>query len=316
MGGNCKAIGRRLALAGGLILAWGWVTCGATLAAEGFWTTGHGYADWYWLDPRCHAEWEFLTLPVGGDSHVAVEAFVCLSMPNGTSPPEMEVRFLITATSDPAARLWVARLSRIQANHDHAMYFGQLFLSRREIGLGSRLTVRLDGAQAAVPVGVHASSVRVSVGPNVGSAPVLATTATGGQGGGLEEVEGAVAAAAVAASLARTLPASDRADAAPFLSPGVYRGTLGWAGPHEMPNGRGLYRVNLRQGEVITVRLETSSPCALYLVDPSGRKVGEVEGSSWLGLEYRAAVSGAWQILITCRSGAPRFPYTLSLGIR
>jgi len=314
MGGNCT-VERRLALAGGLILAWGWLTCGATLAPEGFWTTGQGYADWYWLGPCSRAQWEFLNLPTGGDSHVTLEAFLCLSMPNGGAPSEIVVRFQIRTTSGCASRALVTRLSRVQANHDHAMYFGQVFLSRRDIGLGSRLTVRLDGAQGTIPLGVHPNSVRVRVGPGGSPVPILATATPHGQGGGLDEVVGAVALAGPSASIVRSLPPSEVAADAPFLSPGTYRGTLGW-GPYSVPNGRGLYRVNLRVGEIITVRIETSSPCVLYLLDPSGRTVGEVEGSSWLGLEYRAHIAGAWQVLIACRTGAPRFPYTLTLGIR
>lgn len=314
MGGNCALERRWLAV--GLILAWGWMIWGATLAAEGFWTTGQGYADWYWLDPRGHAQWEFINLPTGGDPHVAIEAFLCLSVPNGSAPSEIEVRFQIGTTSGFASRLWATRLNRIQANHDHAMYFGQVFLPRREIGLGSRLTVRLDGAQGAILMGVHPNSVRVSVGP--GGTPVskAVTVTANGQGGGLEEVVGAVAAAGSSTSIVRSLPPSDAANDAPFLSPGTYRGALGWVGPYDVPNGKGLYRVNLRAGEVITVRIETGSPCALYLLDPSGRKVGEVEGSSWLGLEYRAHTVGAWQVLIVCRESSPRFSYTLTLNIR
>ncbi len=315
MGGNCTAEWRWFAVAGALVLVWGWLTWGATLAAEGFWTTGTGYADWYWLDSRCHAEWEFFTLPASGESSVVVEAFLCLPTANGSPPAEITARFKIHTTSIPAGRLWVARLNRIQTTADHAMYFGQLFLPRREIGLGSRLTVRLDGEQAAIPIGVHPGSVRVAVDPGR-SVPALAAAVSNDVGGPLEAGGPASAVPVHGSAALRTLPPSETVEAAPFLSPGTYRGTLGWTGPYEAPQGKGLYRVHLRAGEVITVRIETGSPCVLTLLDPNGRKVGEIAGSSWLGLEYRAHTSGAWQLLIACPSGGPRFTYTLSLGIR
>lgn len=176
MGGNFTVERRRLALAGGLLLMWGWMALGATHAAEGFWTTGRG-SDWHWLEPRDHARWEFFTLPAGGNPHVAVEAFLCLAVPNGSAPPEIAVRFQIGTAAGPRPRLWVVRMHRIQANEGYAMYFGQLFLCRREIGLGSRLTVRLDGAQSRFSLGVHPGSVRISGG---GGASVGPEAATGG----------------------------------------------------------------------------------------------------------------------------------------
>lgn len=299
----------------GLIGGWGAIGLGATLPAEGFRTTGQGSAGWYWLYPQCQAEWEFHSLPPGVESHVVVEAFVCLSLPNGSAPAEIEVRFQVT-TAAPIGRLWVARLCRIQSTAGHALYFGQLFLSRRELGLGSRLTVRLDGAQAGIPMGVHPNSVRISLGPGGTPAPVPVAAAPDGRGGGWEEVAAATTGSAGAAAPVRALPDSASAASAPFLAPGTYRGTLGWAGPYTEPIGKGVYKVHLRVGQIVTVRIETTSPCTLCLLDPAGRKVGEVTGGSWLGLEYRAHTDGAWQILITCQDGRPRFPYTLTLGIR
>lgn len=76
-----------------------------------------------------------------------------------------------------------------------------------------------------------------------------------------------------------------------------------------------VYRVHLRVGQIVTVRLEASSGCVLVLLDPTGQRVGEIEGS-WVGLEHRAAVAGVWQILVICREGRPQFPYTLTLEIR
>ncbi|SQD92922.1 conserved protein of unknown function [Candidatus Bipolaricaulis anaerobius] len=303
----------KLAVLGGLLGVAGAMGYGMALPAEGFWTSGERYADWYWLNPQCGAQWDFLSLPTGGDSHIAVEAFLCLSLPNGSAPAEIEVRFQI-GTAAERGRLWVARLQRIQWEGGHALYFGQLFLSRREIGLGSRLTVRLDGSQAGIPLGIHPTSVRISVGPGGGLSPVLAAATPNGQGGGQDEVVAAGMATEV--SPTRTLPDSNAAESAPFLAPGTYRGSLGWAGPYATLNGKGVYRVNLRAGEIITVHIETGSPCALSLLDPSGRKVGEIEGSSWLGLEYRAHATGAWQIVLSCREAGSRFPYTLSLEIR
>ena len=314
MGGNQERRTRGgLALLCAALVVGGWTAGGATLAAEGFATTGQGYADWYWLHPQSHAQWDFFGLPGGTGPHIAVEAFLCLALPNGSMPSEIEVRFLVGTGPGQASGLRVARLARVQANEGYALYFGQVFISRREIAVGSRLTVRLDGSTGGLPVGVHPHSVRVTVGPGGGATPAELTVAP--NGGSVEDVHGTLAAPVAAVSV-RTLPDSTEAGAAPFLSPGTYSGSLGWRGPYDTPIGKGVYRVHLRAGEVVTLRVETAAPCLLVLMDPMGRKVGEVEGSSWLGLEYRATTSGAWQIHIVCREGGPRFAYSVTLGIR
>jgi len=302
---------------GGLVVVWGWAALGGAFYAEGFRTTGRGSGDWYWLSPQTHAQWEFFTLPASPDPYVALDAFLCLSQPNGSSPTEIEVRFQIATSTGCVQRTYVARLNRVQANHESALYFGQVFLARRDVGLGSRLTVRLDGAQSRLPLGVHSGSVRVSGG--FAPAPVLAAATEVRQGGGLEEIKGILGPTGSSVGnqhTVRSLPDSTSADGAPYLAPGVYHGELGWPGPYQPMDGKDVYRVNLQVGQVVTLRLESSSGCILYLLDPTGRKVGEVEGSSWLGLEYRAAIAGAWQVLIVCREGGPRFPYTLTLQIR
>ncbi|MFH1609396.1 MAG: hypothetical protein ABID40_02045 [Candidatus Bipolaricaulota bacterium] len=310
----------KVVVLGGLVVAWGWAVLGGAFYAEGFRTTGRGYGDWYWLSAQAHAQWEFFTLPASPDPYVALEAFLCLSQSNGSSPAEIEVRFQVTTTAGCGYRTYVARLNRVQANHESVLYFGQVFLARRDVGLGSRLTVRLDGAQSKLPLGVHSGSVRVSGGLGGAPAPgLVAATEEAGRGGSLDEVSGILGPTGGSVGnpqTVRSLPDSEHAETAPFLAPGVYRGELGWPGPYQPMDGKDLYRVNLRPGQIVTVRLEASSGCTLYLLDPTGRKVGEVEGSSWLGLEYRADVAGAWQVLIVCREGGPRFPYTLTLQIK
>ncbi len=316
MGGYKNTAIVKVALLGIGVIGWGGVALGAVLAAEGFATTGLAYGDWYWLSRGSQARWEFASIPVTSDPYLALEAFLCLPITAGPPATEIEVRFQVTTSSKPAPRLYVARLWRTEVNGSQAMYFGQLFLSRRELGVGSFLCVKLDGSQAEIPLGVHASSVRVAVGPGRSAGPVLASAPALGQGGGWEEVAAAVGKTSPSPQSVRTLPVSESAEAAPFIAPGTYQGSLGWAGPYTAPISRGTYKVHLRPGEIVTVRIETSSSCILCLVDPSGRKVGEVEGSSWLGLEYRAQVGGAWQILIFCPYGGPRFSYSLTLGIR
>lgn len=307
MGGHNRGTVAKVAVVGGLVAAWWGVALGAAAVAEGFASTGQAYAGWYWISRGSQARWEFLSLPLTSDPFLGLEAFLCLPVAAGPLPAEIEVRFQIETGAGPGSRLYVARLGRTMTGESYAMYFGQVFLSRRELGLGSRLIVRLDGSQAEVPLGVHPSSVRVTL----STAPALASAAppTGGVGT-------AAAASSVPTQPARTLPGSASPDSAPFLAPGTYRGELGWSGPYTAPIGRGVYKVNLRAGEIVTVRVETESVCVVSLCDPSGRKVGEVEGSTWLGLEYHAQVGGAWQILISCREGSSLFPYTLTLSIR
>ncbi len=307
MGGRDRGTAAKVAVVGALAATWCGAALGAAAVAEGFASTGQAYAGWYWISRGTQARWEFLSLPSTSDPFLCLEAFLCLPVADGPLPAEIEVRFQIETGAGPGSRLYVARLGRTMVGESYAMYFGQVFLSRRDLEVGSRLIVRLHGSQAEVPLGVHPSSVRVAL----STTPALASAAPASE---------VVGAAAVASSTptqpARALPLSVSPDSAPFLAPGTYRGELGWAGPYTAPIGRGLYKVNLRAGEIVTVRIETESSCVLSLRDPSGRKVGEVEGSSWLGLEYRAQVGGAWQILISCREGGPLFPYTLTLSIR
>lgn len=310
---------RKVAVLGGLAVVWGWAVLGGTFYAEGFRTTGRGHGEWYWLSPQSHAVWEFFTLPANPEPYVAIEAFVCLLHPRGGLPGEIEVRFQIGTSTGCVSRTVVARLHCIQTSHESALYFGQAFLARRDVGLGSRLTVRLDGGQSRLPVGVHSGSVRVSAGLGWGPGPGGGAVTEAGRGGGLDEIRtarGPTGGAGEGQPTVRSLPDSEHAETAPFLAPGVYRGELGWPGPYAPVDGKAVYRVILRPGQIVTVRLEPSADCVLVLLDPAGRKVAEVEGSSWLGLEYRAAVGGAWQVVIACREGRPRFPYTLTVQIR
>ncbi|MBC7221088.1 hypothetical protein H5T55_06440 [Candidatus Bipolaricaulota bacterium] len=305
MGGSNR--GAKVAVVGALAAAWWGVVLGAAAVAEGFATTGQAYAGWYWISRGSQARWEFLSLPPTSDPFLGLEAFLCLPVGDGPLPAEIEIRFQIATGAGPGSRLYVARLGRTMTGESYAMYFGQVFLSRRELGLGSRLIVRLDGSQAEVPLGVHPGSVRVTL----STTPALASAAPA-----YDVVGSAGGACPAPTQPARTLSPSASPDSAPFLAPGTYRGELGWGGPYTAPIGRGLYKINLHAGEIVTVRIETESPCVLILRDPSGRKVGEVEGSSWLGLEYRAQVGGAWQVLISCWEGSSLFPYTLTLSIR
>ncbi len=302
MGGDAKRIACAVVLAA-LCAGTG---VGATLVAEAFTTTGQPQADWYWLGGTARAQWEFLSVPPGLDPYLGVEVFVCLPVSSGGAPREIEARLRIRTSAAASAQLWAVRMGCVQVGVGYALYFGQAFVPRRIVG--SRLTVELEGA-GSLPLGVHAQSVRVVV-------------AGGASGSGLgTPVAGQAGSAGVSdragtAVLVRSLPASDSPGSAPFLAPGTYRGTLGWGGPGEVPNGKGLYRVNLRAGEIVSVRVETEAPCTLLILDPEGRKVGEISGRSWLGLEYRADRSGAWQILVLCPNGGPRFSFTLTVGIR
>ncbi|MCX7750405.1 MAG: hypothetical protein N2320_02415 [Candidatus Bipolaricaulota bacterium] len=298
MGGKCivgvAAVLAAVALTGGA----------AALLPEGFTTTGQAYADWYWISGRSHAQWEFLSVPTGLDPYLALEIFLCLAGAAGTLPPEIQARFSIAGSAGGTAPLWLARLSRVQESGAHALYFGQLFIPRRTVG--SRLVVGLSGMELGFPVGVHAQSVRVVVAAGGGASPAPSAPASAS----------AISPPTPSATISRRLPDCTSPDLAPFLTPGTYQGSLGWSGPGTAPTGRGVYKVNLRAGQIVAVRVETEGPCRLLLLDPGGRVVGEIEGSTWLGLEYRAGVAGAWQIQVVCQNGVPKFDYRLTLDIR
>lgn len=287
----------------------------AALLPEGFATTGQAHADWYWVSGRSHARWEFLSLPVGIDPYLAVETFLCVPVTAGTAPLEIRARLAVAGSAGGPPQVWLARLQRIQVGGGYALYFGQLFIPRRTVG--SRLVVSLDGRELGFPVGVHPHSVRVAVGPSASagtavSPPKVPTRESGEVAGGA----GGLLGGGPASPLLRLLPPCESPEGAPFLAPGTYQGSLGWVGPGTAPIGKGVYKVNLRAGQIVSIRVETEGPCRLLLLDPGGRPVGEIEGSSWLGLEYRAGLAGAWQIQVLCLNGVPKFDYRLTLDIR
>ncbi len=274
------------------------------LLPDGFATTGHGYAEWYWLSSPGHARWEFLSIPSGAEPYLAVETFLCLPASAGAFPSQIQARFALAGSAGGPPQAWLARLDRVQVNGTYALYFGQLFIPRRTVG--SRLVVTLNGAELGFPVGVHPYSVRVAAAVGGGAITPPAAPASGPTAAPSSSTD----------SVRRLLPPCESLESAPFLSPGTYQGALGWAGPGTVPAGKGVYRVNLRAGQIVSVRVEAGGPCRLVLLDPSGRPVGEIEGSSWLGLEYRAAATGAWGIVVVCTNGGPRFDYTLTLEVR
>jgi len=304
---------------GAILVLCGWAVRGGTISADSFRITARAYGDWYWLSPCTHAQWEFLTLPASPEPYVGLDVFLCLLEAGDPLPEEIMVRFEISTSTVSARRTHITRLTRVQVNHQSALYFGQIFLSRRELGLGSRLIVRLNGTQSRLSLGVHPDSLRARIPGGLG-VPGPVTPTENGRGGGAGEVNavaGGASASVERPQLVRSLPESGRVDAAPFLAPGVYRGELGWPGPYQAPDGKDVYRVSLRVGQTISLRLEApvGRALTLLLLDPAGQRVGEVSGTSWLGMEHRAAIAGAWQIVILCREGGPRFSYTLTLQI-
>jgi len=297
----------------------GW---GSTYLPDLFRTNARSAGGLYWVSQRDYAEWEFQSLRPGTGLSLSLEAGVFLSFPGGAGPAEVWLRVKVATLGAGDSRLYTLVLSRVSQVGDTVGYFGQLFLSTRELGLGSRLVVQVDGRQSGVPVGVASTSFRVSLpgsGTMVSALPGPATPATGaalaspdGRGG----VDLPVVSSS-APLLIRTFAQDTHRANAVYVAPGSYRAELGWPGAPFEPDSEDCYKVNLRAGEVLSLRLEVpSGPCCiLVLFDPSGNKVAEVEGN-WMGLEYRAGTAGVWQVWVLCRESHPTFPYTLTVGIR
>ncbi len=307
-----RNIGKALvSLVVGSAVAW---PVGATpYYADAFRTNAQFSGAWYWLTQPHYAEWEFWSLALPWADSLSLEALVFVRADEGRAPAEIGLRLKVGTLGGPDFRTYLVRLQRVYTSEAAVGYFGQLILSRRELKLGSRLVVALEGRQTTLPLGLSSTSLRITTPSYAGQAAVATPAALdlAGSHGGLDQPSRTPSDRWV------RLTADSHRSQPIFLSPGTYQAELGWDGPYTAPDLEDCYQVNLRVGQVISLRLELSHGpgCTLWLLDPAGQKVAEIEGN-WMGLEYRAPQPGVWKVVVLCRESGPKFTYHLTVGIR
>ncbi|MGC9529790.1 MAG: hypothetical protein ACP5G2_04125 [Candidatus Bipolaricaulaceae bacterium] len=296
---------------------------GAWMYADAFWCSDPGRGGWSTVGPNDYARWEFSSLPGSGE-HVQVELMV--KVPSG------QPRSLTLLASTPATTDWrpyAVAMQLVQDGGDGPYYFGQLQLARRDLRLGSQLSLRLWGPGWGA-IALREDSLRLrldgawttqTLGPfaMVWSAPYTAQwPAIGAQAGDRPTAIAPANPLPAPPSLElHRLPETESAAEAQLLSPGTYQGEIGWAGPNNEPDGYDFYQLNLQPGQNIrvTVRTDGGGLCGLDLFDPHGSWVAQLAPTTSLGLGFCADARGRWTICIRAQDCGQLVRYTLSVDI-
>lgn len=292
----------RKALSALLVFAVGGLGTEAAFLARGRMDGG----GWYWA-AEAYAQWQFFDLAWEGE-HLLFALSLETRGWRTPPPPLLPVTLTFSSFGCPA-RTQSVSLQRVAEHGPFVRYFGQVVLSRREVGFGSYLVVGLR-ARAAAEVGVHAQALS------------LVRPVPGGSGVGGPLVPAVGSPAAPAPDAADGAPPSwgirecRGPEEAPYLAPGPYWGELGWAGPGHDLDDRDWFRVILKPGQLVELRVQAPHPVLLRLLSPSGQEVGRVTGQGRLGLAYEARENGAHLVCLALAESAPRFAYTVELAIR
>jgi len=256
-----------------------------------------------------YAQWQFYDLSWEGQ-------YLCLELFLHTrgwraAPPSFLSLSLRLSTFGAALTKNIA-LQRVGEKGEIVSYFGQMILSRRELGLGSYLSVRISGGPSGVELGLSASSLRV-----FGERTFFAGSAGGA--GGPVVLNSPISSASVPSSSSppeKIVRECEGMEDAPYVSPGRYRGELGWSGPGKPLDSKDWLRVNLNVGHILELRVSAPNPVSVQLLDPHGREVGRISGSGELGLTFQASLRGSHYICISVSQSFPTFPYVLDISIR
>lgn len=285
---------------------------------DAFWCTSRFDRGWYWLqDGSGYARWEFLSLP--RSEQIPLEVLVC-AMADGELPPELAVKLSFAPVGSGIWTPFLLKLSRLQVGKNEAVYFGQLTLSRRSFNLGSALSVRAEtaikeslgfGRHQGLQLGFRRDSLRLWDGGVFNPGP-------------FQEVWVSILPASVTprddarppSPLVKLLCETETMEDAHFLSPGRYRGELGWPGPGKPMDSRDWYRLNLQPGQMLRLSLTVSGneECYLGLYNPRGGRVGEIRGN-FVELSYLADEPGGWYVRISCLRATGIIHYELSVSI-
>lgn len=271
-------------------------------------------AGWYWSS-EVHAQWQFFDLAWAGEQLVFA---VILETRGWVSPPPPALSVTLTFSSlGCVPRSQRVSLPKVAEQGPVVRYFGQVLLSRRDVGFGSYLVVNL-GVKVGAEVGVHAQTVSLvqmwapaATGGGMGG-PFVPAGSRGPQGGLVPPPPTEPGKAAPP----RGIRECDVPEDAPYVAPGTYWGELGWPGPGQTVDSRDWFRANLHSGQVLELRIDTPRPVVVRLLDPSGQEVGRLQGQGWLGLVYQASKRGAYYICISIVENMPTFTYTMELLLR
>ena len=263
-----------------------------------------------WISPEAgYAQWQFYDLAWEGQ-YLCLEFFLCTR--GWRVPPPSFLSLTLRLSTFATALTKNIALQRIGEKGEVVSYFGQLILSRRELGLGSYLSVRVSGGPSGVELGLSSNSLRV-----FGERTFYAESA-GGTGGPLVPAPSgsSVSRPSSSPSSANTFRECQGMEDAPYVSPGRYQGELGWPGPGKTLDSKDWLRVNLNAGHILELRVNTPKPVSVQLLDPNGREVGRISGSGELGLTFQAAFRGTHYLCISIFESFPSFTYVLDISIR
>ena len=263
-----------------------------------------------WISPeKGYCQWQFYDLSWEGQ-YLCLELF--LYTRGWRVPPPSFLSLTLRLSTFGTALTRTLALQRIGERGEIVSYFGQLILARRELGLGSYLSVRISGGPSGVELGLSASSLRVF------GERTFYVGASGGVGGPIVLNPPASSPAAPSSPLSpeKTFRECEGMADAPYVSPGRYKGELGWPGPGKSLDAKDWLRVNLNAGHILEVRISTPTPVSVQLLDPAGREVGRISGAGELGLTFQASVRGAHYICVSIFESCPPFTYILDISIR
>lgn len=293
--------------------AWG-LLLGLVMGVAGlgsaFWAQGQrDNAGWFWAQ-EVHAQWQFFDLAWEGEHLVFA---ITLETRDWMVPPPPFLSATLTFSSFGCAfRTQSVCLQRVAEQGPFVRYFGQVVLSRRDVGFGSYLVVSLR-ARAEAKIGVHGQTLGLVRMP-------VAWAGGAGSGGPFVPVNPGGAGESVSLSGKNLPPLGIREchgrEDAPYLAPGTYQGELGWPGPGHALDSSDWFRVNLAPGQLLELRLSTPYPVSLRVLSPSGQEVGRVAGQGRLGLVYEARERGAYHVCVSLVESTPLFSYTVELLLR
>jgi len=294
-------------------------TLGGGFYPTDFWAAGEPRGEGVLVKEMGYARWDF-----SGLSDVGHQLVLQVALWAEGDREALPVCLRLATPGLGDWRLYRLELPRVGRGEFGWLYFGQLCVSRRDLALGSSLSVRLDPALPDVTMWVDRRSVALLSSGDPGVA-VIAGIA------GVEEREysGWFIPAAPRPSSApmeidptiplpipsRELPETERFREAVYLAPGTYRGEIGWPGPGV--DSSDWYKVNLRPGQTLRVSLSVADggSCGLAIYDAWGERVASVRAGGQLALEYRVRERGPWYIQISCSKLGQVVSYLLELKI-
>ena len=300
--GVCILLGAGLAFAQGI-------------TASGFWAAGEPIGQDILVGEPGYGRWDFQGLAGLGEQFVLQVAVVA------RNPGELlPVCLRLTAPAMDDWRLYRLSLKRISGTSERGVYFGQLCFSRRDLRLGSQLSVRLDLNTPAALIWANAQSVVLLTGMATPSPLVRVREAE--YGGWAPSSAGQVRKASPAPTgtpfpLVHTLPETERPQEAAYIAPGTYTGTIGWPGPGSPPDSSDWFKINVRPGQRIRIslRAEDGTGCGLALYDANWQQVAVARVGYELAIEYLVEDPGPWLIQVTCRDPGRMIEYALTWEI-